>query len=118
MARNDAESKSEGSDHLLSALMEFTSIFYKNNPSAQYNAGSIMSGLTDGFEKMRADTTAVAKSATASVCTFANILASSPPTRPTLVPSTSTWGQQLPQTARTSSRAMPTTPTPMPSSLP
>ena len=46
MARNDAESESEGSDPLRSDLMEFTSNFYKNNPSAQIDTEIIMSGLT------------------------------------------------------------------------
>ena len=60
MARNDAESESEGSDPLRSALMEFTSQFYKNNPSAQIDTESIMSGLTDGFERMRGTAKAAA----------------------------------------------------------
>ena len=61
MARHDAESESsEGSDPLRSALMEFTSNFYKNNPSAQLDTESIMSGLTDGFERMRGTAKAAA----------------------------------------------------------
>ena len=60
MARNDAESESEGSDQLRSALMEFTSNFYKNNPSAQIDTKRIMSGRTDGFERMRGTAKAAA----------------------------------------------------------
>ena len=83
MARHDAESESEDSDQLRSALMEFTSNFYKNNPSAQLDTESIMSGLTDGFERMRgtakaaADTKAAA--ATPTSPRFADVLAATAP---------------------------------------
>ena len=83
MARNKAESESEGSDPLRSALWEFTSNFYKNNPSAQIDTGSIMSGLTDGFERMRgtakAAVAAKAAAAARSPHRFADVLVATAP---------------------------------------
>ena len=83
MARNDAESESEGSDPLRSALMEFTSQFYKNNPSAQIDTESIMSGLTDGFERMRGTAKAAADAKIAASAKnprrFADVLTTTPP---------------------------------------
>ena len=79
MARNDAESESEGSDQLRSALMEFTTKFYKTNPTAQFDTRSIMSGLTDGFKKMKETTKATASAMAASPHTSANMLATSAP---------------------------------------
>ena len=60
MACNDAESESKGSNQLPSTLMEFTSNDYKNNLSAQYDTRSIMSGLTNGFKRMRESVNATA----------------------------------------------------------
>ena len=83
MARHDAESESEGSDPLRSALMEFTSNFYKNNPSAQLDTESIMSGLTDGFERMRGTAKAAADAKAAAAAPtpprFADVLAATAP---------------------------------------
>ena len=83
MARHDAESESEGSDPLRSALMEFTSNFYKTNPSAQINTDRIMSGLTDGFERMRGTAKAAANAKAAAAARiphrFADVLATTNP---------------------------------------
>ena len=79
MAHNDADSEYEGSDRIRSALMDFTTNFFKNKLSAQFDTGSVMSGLTDGFEKMRETAKATAAAKTAIPRTFADMLATSVP---------------------------------------